>query len=81
MALSNFSTHWFSDMVPVLLSKQADKSLMEVSISCSRICRNCRPWFSESMVAWCLRGPGGARVVDLELRWEDPAGERGFAIR
>jgi acylphosphatase len=32
----------------------------------------------ESMVAWCERGPAGARVEDVELTWEEPEGEREF---
>jgi acylphosphatase len=35
----------------------------------------------ESMVAWCRRGPSGASVEDLDVRWEDPAGDTGFSIQ
>ena len=35
----------------------------------------------ESMVDWCRRGPAGARVDDVQVAWEDPRGEDGFAVR
>ena len=35
----------------------------------------------ESMVDWCRRGPSGARVDDVQMAWEDPRGEEGFAVR
>jgi acylphosphatase len=35
----------------------------------------------ESMVDWCRHGPRGARVDDLEVSWEQPTGEQGFAVR
>lgn len=35
----------------------------------------------ESMVGWCRRGPSGARVEEVEVAWEEPRGERGFAVR
>jgi acylphosphatase len=35
----------------------------------------------ESMIAWCRRGPAGARVDDVEVEWEEPLGERGFSVR
>ena len=35
----------------------------------------------ESMVGWCSRGPSGARVDDVQLAWEDPRGDGGFAVR
>jgi acylphosphatase len=35
----------------------------------------------ESMVGWCERGPSGARVDDVDVSWEEPLGESGFAIR
>ena len=35
----------------------------------------------ESMVGWCRRGPSGARVDGVEVAWEEPRGERGFAVR
>lgn len=39
-----------------------------------------RPDAVESMVAWCSRGPSGARVDDVEVEWEEPRGEVGFAV-
>ena len=35
----------------------------------------------ESMVGWCRRGPSGARVDDVQVAWEDPRDEDGFAVR
>ena len=35
----------------------------------------------ESMVEWSRRGPGGARVEDVEVAWGEPHGEEGFSIR
>ena len=35
----------------------------------------------ESMVGWCNHGPVGARVDDLEVVTETPAGEEGFRVR
>jgi acylphosphatase len=35
----------------------------------------------ESMLAWCRRGPAGARVDDVDVDWETPVGETGFAVR
>ena len=35
----------------------------------------------ESMVDWCRHGPRGSRVDDLEVSWEQPTGEQGFAVR
>lgn len=35
----------------------------------------------DSLVRWCERGPHGARVDDVRVRWEDPRREEGFAIR
>jgi acylphosphatase len=35
----------------------------------------------ESMVEWCRRGPRGARVDDVEVRWEEPEGLDGFRVR
>lgn len=35
----------------------------------------------ESMVEWCRRGPGGARVDGAEVSWEEPLGEHGFDVR
>jgi acylphosphatase len=34
-----------------------------------------------SLVAWCRRGPAGARVDDVAVTWEEPEGEAGFRIR
>jgi acylphosphatase len=34
----------------------------------------------ESMVEWCRRGPRGAFVEDVSVEWEEPRGERGFAV-
>lgn len=34
----------------------------------------------ESIVDWCGRGPAGARVDDVDVKWEEPAGESGFAV-
>jgi acylphosphatase len=35
----------------------------------------------QSMVGWCRRGPGGARVESAEAEQESPTGERGFEVR
>ena len=35
----------------------------------------------ESILAWCRRGPRGAEVEDVEVEWEEPRDERGFAVR
>lgn len=35
----------------------------------------------ESMVTWCARGPAGAVVQDVDVAWEEPQGESGFAVR
>lgn len=35
----------------------------------------------ESMVEWCRRGPGGARVDGIEVAWVEPVHEDGFSIR
>jgi acylphosphatase len=40
-----------------------------------------RPDAVESMVGWCERGPSGARVDQVDVSWEEPQDERGFAIR
>ena len=31
----------------------------------------------EALVAWCGRGPWGARVASLEVGWEQPVGDPG----
>ena len=33
-----------------------------------------------SMVEWCRRGPSGARVVGIDVKWEQAAGEAGFRV-
>lgn len=33
----------------------------------------------ESLVAWCRRGPSGARVDSVDVAAEPPTGEEGFA--
>jgi len=35
----------------------------------------------DSMVEWFRRGPAGARVDELEVTDEEPAGEAGFHVR
>jgi len=35
----------------------------------------------ETLLDWCRRGPRGARVDDIDVRWEEPRGEDGFLIR
>jgi len=35
----------------------------------------------EAMVAWCRRGPDLARVDDVQVLAEEPAGEIGFRVR
>ena len=32
----------------------------------------------EALIAWCNRGPAGARVDDVRVELEAPSGERGF---
>jgi acylphosphatase len=34
----------------------------------------------ESMVEWCRRGPSHANVDDVDVTWEPPRGEGGFAV-
>jgi acylphosphatase len=33
-----------------------------------------------SMVDWCRRGPSGARVDGIDVKWEQAAGEAGFRV-
>ncbi len=35
----------------------------------------------ESMVEWSRRGPVRAEVDDVDIAWEQPQGETGFAVR
>ena len=35
----------------------------------------------EVMVRWCHRGSPSAVVTGVEVAWEEPRGERGFAVR
>ena len=35
----------------------------------------------ESLLVWCRRGPALADVDDVEVHWESPEGEVGFAAR
>ena len=36
----------------------------------------------QAMLDFCRRGPPGAQVTDVEVKWEDPRGEfSGFGIR
>jgi len=36
----------------------------------------------ERMIEFCKRGPPGAKVTDVEVRWEEPTGEfEGFSVR
>jgi len=35
----------------------------------------------DSMVEWCRRGPQGAQVDDVEVKWLAPEGEGTFSIR
>jgi acylphosphatase len=35
----------------------------------------------ESMVEWCRRGPPLADVSGVDVGWEEPRGESGFAVR
>jgi acylphosphatase len=34
----------------------------------------------ESMLDWCGRGPAGAHVEDVDVKWEEPVGEAGFSV-
>jgi acylphosphatase len=40
-----------------------------------------RPEAVEALVAWCRRGPAGARVDDVRIEVEAPSGQRGFRAR
>jgi acylphosphatase len=33
-----------------------------------------------SMVDWCGRGPSGASVAAVDVKWEEPAGETSFRV-
>jgi acylphosphatase len=35
----------------------------------------------ESLVRWFRRGPSTAEVEEIEVSWEEPRGEHGFAVR
>ncbi|MGH7428132.1 MAG: acylphosphatase [Candidatus Methylomirabilaceae bacterium] len=35
----------------------------------------------EAMIEWCRKGPRGARVSSVDVTWEKPLGEIGFAVR
>ena len=35
----------------------------------------------DRLVDWCRQGPPRARVSGIEVRVEEPAGERGFTVR
>jgi acylphosphatase len=35
----------------------------------------------ELLVRWCRQGPLGAYVDEVEVEWEEPRGDHGFAIR
>ena len=35
----------------------------------------------ESMLVWCRGGPALAQVDSVDVDWETPTGERGFAVR
>jgi acylphosphatase len=32
------------------------------------------------LLSWCRRGPSGAWVERVDVAWEDPRGEGGFAV-
>lgn len=34
-----------------------------------------------ALLAWCRRGPAGAAVEDVAVKWESPRGEHGFSVR
>ncbi len=35
----------------------------------------------ELLLRWCRRGPSAAYVDEIEIEWQAPTGEQGFAIR
>jgi acylphosphatase len=35
----------------------------------------------ELLVRWCRQGPSGAYVDEMEVQWQEPKDEKGFAIR
>lgn len=35
----------------------------------------------EKAVSWCGRGPAGARVDSVDVRYDKPEGESGFEVR
>ncbi len=35
----------------------------------------------EALLDWCRRGPPLAHVAEVDVEWEEPRGERGFAVR
>ena len=35
----------------------------------------------ESAIEWARVGPGAARVQDVDVTWEEPAGVQGFSVR
>lgn len=36
----------------------------------------------DQLIAWCHRGPAGARVTEVTVHWEEPEhGYRGFVIK
>jgi acylphosphatase len=39
-----------------------------------------QPEAVEALVAWCRRGPAGARVDDVRVELEAPSGQRGFRV-
>ena len=35
----------------------------------------------ESMIAWCQQGTSASRVDEVQIAWEEPVGDSGFAVR
>jgi acylphosphatase len=35
----------------------------------------------ELLVRWCREGTSAAYVDEIEVEWQEPTGEQGFAIR